>query len=83
MKGKKLIKKTVVVTMATVLTLVVSTASTFADVKELQPIIRFEETANVKSSNLVWHYKKQNGKKYRRLYDTSNKKWLTDWILCK
>ena len=29
-----------------------------------------------------WYYKTINGKLYRRLYDTTNEKWLTDWIPC-
>lgn len=29
-----------------------------------------------------WRYKVINGKLYRRLYDTTNKKWLTDWLPC-
>ena len=29
-----------------------------------------------------WRYKVINGKLYKRLYDTTNEKWLTDWIPC-
>ncbi len=29
-----------------------------------------------------WRYKMIDGKLYKRLYDTTNKKWLTDWIPC-
>ena len=29
-----------------------------------------------------WYYKTINGKLYRRLYDTTHEKWLTDWIPC-
>lgn len=29
-----------------------------------------------------WCYKVINGKLYKRLYDATNKKWLTDWIPC-
>ena len=35
-----------------------------------------------RAAQLVWYYKQENGKKYRRLYDATNQKWLTDWILC-
>ncbi len=35
-----------------------------------------------RSSKLTWVYKEENGKRYRRLYDATNKEWLTDWILC-
>ena len=29
-----------------------------------------------------WRFKTENGKTYRRLWDATNKKWVTDWILC-
>ncbi len=29
-----------------------------------------------------WYYKTINGKLYKRLYDTTHEKWLTDWIPC-
>lgn len=29
-----------------------------------------------------WRYKVINGKLYKRLYDTTHEKWLTDWIPC-
>lgn len=29
-----------------------------------------------------WYYKTINGKLYKRLYDATNEKWLTDWIPC-
>ena len=38
--------------------------------------------ADTRSATTVWYYKVENGKKYRRLYDATNGKWLTDWILC-
>ena len=41
------------------------------------------EENETKVTTTVWKYKKINGKVYRRLYDTKNKKWLTDWILVK
>ncbi len=34
------------------------------------------------STQYIWYYKTEKGKKYRRLWDTTNGKWLTDWILC-
>lgn len=34
------------------------------------------------STQYRWYYKIENGKKYRRLWDATNEKWLTDWILC-
>lgn len=40
------------------------------------------EQNDTKAVKLVWYYKEINGKKYRRLYDATNKVWLTDWILC-
>lgn len=29
-----------------------------------------------------WRYKVINGKLYKRLYDATHEKWLTDWIPC-
>ena len=29
-----------------------------------------------------WRYKVINGKLYKRLYDTTSEKWLTDWNTC-
>ena len=29
-----------------------------------------------------WRYKVINGELYKRLYDTTNEIWLTDWIKC-
>lgn len=40
------------------------------------------ERNETKSAKLVWFYKEENGKKYRRLYDATNEVWLTNWILC-
>lgn len=41
------------------------------------------ESNNLMATKLEWHYKTINGKKYMRLYDAYNERWLTDWILCK
>ena len=37
---------------------------------------------SVQPATLVWVFKEENGIKYRRLYDTTNGEWLTDWIPC-
>lgn len=41
------------------------------------------EQSDTMSVKLVWYYKIENGKTYKRLYDASNQVWLTDWILCE
>ena len=43
-----------------------------------------EETSDVVARKAIteWRYKVINGQLYKRLYDTTNKKWLTDWIKC-
>ena len=33
------------------------------------------------AANTVWKIKMVNGKVYKRLWDETNQKWLTDWIL--
>lgn len=42
-----------------------------------------EEGEKGRAAQLVWYYKEENGKGYRRLWDATNQKWLTDWILCE
>lgn len=32
------------------------------------------------SAKLIWIYKTENGKRYKRLYNTSNRSWIGDWI---
>lgn len=48
-----------------------------------------EDTAVEAASDVIarapitkWYYKTINGQLYKRLYDGTNKKWLTDWIKC-
>ena len=41
-----------------------------------------EETISPQSDRLVWVMKEEDGKLYRRLYNASTGKWMTDWILC-
>lgn len=36
-----------------------------------------------KESYCQWYYKKIDGKLYRRLYDTSKRTWITDWLPVK
>lgn len=40
-------------------------------------------TADIRATQYQWYYKEVNGKTYRRLYDATNQKWVTDWILCE
>lgn len=40
-------------------------------------------TADTRATQYQWYYKEVNGKTYRRLYDSTNQKWVTDWILCE
>lgn len=55
-----------------------------ASAAECQPVVETAEETNgsAREAQIVWVVKKENGKKYRRLYDATNEKWLTDWILC-
>ena len=38
--------------------------------------------AEINKAKTTWYYKIVDGKKYMRLFDESNGKWLTPWILC-
>lgn len=40
----------------------------------------FGPTVQPYSNVTEWHYKIENGKLYKRLYDTTEHRWLTDWI---
>lgn len=42
-----------------------------------------EGTVNTRATQYEWYYKVVDGKYYRRLYDLTNQKWVTDWILCE
>lgn len=48
-----------------------------------QNITAEEESRDGKIAQTVWHDKEVDGKKYRRLYDETSQKWITDWILCE
>lgn len=39
------------------------------------------ETATTYGSSYTWYYKEVDGKKYMRLWDETNHRWVTDWIL--
>lgn len=41
-----------------------------------------EDTITPRAADTEWYYKTIDGKLYKRLYDKTNKKWLTDWIPC-
>lgn len=48
-----------------------------------------EDTAVEATSDVIarapyteWRYKVINGQLYKRLYDATHEKWLTDWIKC-
>lgn len=58
-------------------------AAEMAYSEQMQIITVEVETGNTRESGLVWYFKEENGKKYRRLYDMTNQVWLTDWILCE
>lgn len=54
-----------------------------------KPAVATEKTAVEATSDITarkaiteWRYKVINGKLYRRLYDTTHEKWLTDWLPC-
>lgn len=58
----------------------VSPYTVFAEVEYVNKI----EKVNldfVRATKTVWKIKMVNGKVYKRLWDVTNRKWLTDWIL--
>ncbi len=45
-------------------------------------VVTEDSSVSVRSSKKIWVYKEENGKRYMRLYDATNRVWLTDWIVC-
>lgn len=39
------------------------------------------DSASPYSDHLVWKYKYENGKFYKRLFNATTGVWMTDWIL--
>ena len=39
------------------------------------------DSASTYSDHLVWKYKYENGKFYKRLFNATTGVWMTDWIL--
>ena len=76
---KKFMKKAAMVSMAAALSLGCYVECIAAAV--VQPAVESED--DTRSARLVWYYKEENGKKYRRLYNATSGEWLTDWILCE
>ncbi|MBS7007283.1 hypothetical protein [Anaerostipes sp.] len=35
------------------------------------------------SADIIWRYKTENGKLYKRKFNTSTNKWIGEWILVK
>lgn len=44
--------------------------------------LTLDGAVETRASQTQWVYKQINGKYYRRLYDRTLHKWLTDWIPC-
>ena len=39
-----------------------------------------ESSIEPQSNKLIWIFKTENGKRYKRLYNTSTGNWVGDWI---
>lgn len=57
-------------------------AATMEQVKEHTGVIEIGNENGTRNTQYVWVTKTEKGIKYKRLYDATNKKWLTDWIRC-
>ena len=80
---KKFMKKAAMVSMAAALSLGCYVECVAAAVVQPAVVSEVKSEDETRSARLVWYYKEENGKKYRRLYDATNGEWLTDWILCE
>lgn len=47
------------------------------------PLPAYESDPGIspQSDDIVWYYKKENGKTYKRKYNRTTKKWIGGWIL--
>lgn len=43
---------------------------------------RMDTEFQVNSANIGWRYKNEDGRLYRRQYDYTNQKWISEWELC-
>lgn len=84
MNKKRVIQRIAVGMMAATVFVAGNMGSVYAGV--IEPQVAMAESAEVQNGSrqaqTVWMYKTVNGKRYVRLYDATNEKWLTDWILC-
>ena len=40
-----------------------------------------DSSISPQSDDIIWRYKVENGKTYKRKYNLTTKKWIGDWIL--
>lgn len=71
--------------MISLMALILYNANTFAMSSTQNNIFLAGDSTinNLRASKCVWKYKKENGKLYRRLYDLTEKRWVTDWIFVR
>lgn len=55
-------------------------ALTASAANQVCSVERYGDTVSPQSDIKEWIYKIENGKKYKRLYNSSTDTWLTDWI---
>ncbi len=75
--------KKAILTLASVLTLSVCSlmpAVTASASSQTIPTELYENSVTPRSDIKEWIYKVENGKIYKRLYNSSTDTWLTDWI---
>lgn len=79
MQIKKIIKKSLnFLTLFEILLITLSPSPLSADFNVFPQIILEENTA--RGEQYIWVYGTRNGVQYKRLYDTSTGKWVSDWI---
>lgn len=63
--------------------------SVYADTMTSQNPIVFADEGDISeyispcSNTLQWYYKTENGKLYKRLFNTATNQWVGDWIYVK
>lgn len=84
MNNKRVIQRIAVGMMAATMFVGGNMGAVYAGVVEPEAVVTESTDAQngSRKAQTVWMYKEVDGKRYVRLYDATNEKWLTDWILC-
>lgn len=80
MKNMKNMRIGFIILLSSIAIIAVSPCTVVAEMEHVNKIEKVNFNF-VRAADTVWKIKMINGKVYKRLWDETNQKWLTDWIL--